>query len=742
MNMQATKAKVNPWVSLATQDTQPDLPAVGHPAQQPASSTFGTTEPAHLPWKEVTSSGFQRERSSYASSMPHNVEWKTRLEQAMQRLQQTKSVASLRATTPSGGVKVVTPLPKSTSLQDIRHDGAGLLESLQDLTLPATQKQALQQSLQALAKEGGNPIQGLLGVTQQLHQTLGQLIQSQPGEQRPGARPPSVGRTPGKAGVASSTNVRGTKVNWATSQSVGETEKVKKKEKSIWEKIGDFFKKAFEVLLKVLDFLSPLLNLIPGIGPALFAAYQGVKLIVSMIKGDINGVIGSLTSMVGGIGGAVSGVAGTVLKMASKIAQASKAMVDAVESKNPLAVLGALGSVAGGMGGLGKSLGQLGGAAAQAGRTIATAMNHTQQGLQLATAGATIIDGAAKGEVDRVMSGLGSAAQGSSSVVGGTTGQIMRHANQGIQSIYHLSQGRMGAALQGFAAAVGPLARIPEAKEVMKYVQSGLAVTGELSSGRWNQATQRLLQTVAAHAPGDPQVRKAMQAVQPLLGFVGSLAQSTTTQTYHQMQQNWNRVVQQPDFVKAMQWCTEAGKTLERLGRGEPEQLMKKLPSHPLAQQVQKATNDGSWQNGLQAYLQQIQQFLLSPSLPQVATHLHQGQTALHALQQGSWEPAMQKIYNRVPQARNEAMQLQDSLFHAQTFFGGILSQQFGRALGSLLQQQQVLHNEPMTQDMLHKAATLRTYLSAVASGETYNNLRATQQQLQASVQQAQPWTV
>ncbi|TNE48156.1 MAG: hypothetical protein EP343_17095 [Deltaproteobacteria bacterium] len=740
MGMQATKANVNPWVSLATQDTQPDLPAVGQATQQPASSTFEATEPANLPWKEATPSSFQRERSSYASTMPQNNEWKARLEQAMQRLQQTKSVASLRATTPSGGVKIVTPLPQSSSLQDIRHDGANLLESLQGLPLPATQKQALQRSLQALAKEGGNPIQGLLGVTQQLHQTLGHLIQHQPGTQRPGTRTSSTSRTQGSAGVSSTRNVQGGK--GATSQSVGETEKVEKKEKSIWEKIGDFFKKAFEVLLKVLDFLSPLLNFIPGIGPALFAAYQGVKLIVSIIKGDINGVIGSLTSMVGGIGGAVSGVAGTVLKMASKIAQASKAMVDAVGSKNPLAVLGALGSVAGGVGGIGKSLGQLGGAAAQAGRTIATAMNHTQQGLQLATAGATVIDGAAKGDVDRVMAGLGSAVQGSSSMVGGTTGQIMRHANQGIQSIYHLSQGRMGAALQGFSGALGQLAQIPEAKKVMKYVQSGLAVAGDLSSGRWNQATQRLLQTVAAHAPGDPQVRKAMQAVQPVLGFVGSLAQSATTQSYHQMQQNWNRVVQQPDFVKAMQWCTEAGKTLERLGRGEPEQLMKQLPSHPLAQQVQEATNSGSWQNGLQAYLQQIQQFLLSPSLPQVASHLHQGKAALHALQQGSWKPAMQQLYSRVPQARNDAMQLQDSLFHAQTFFGGLLSQQFGQALGSLLQQQQGLHNEPMTQDMIHKTATLKTYLSEVASGETYNNLRATQQQLQASIQQAQPWTV
>lgn len=739
MGMQATKARMNSMTGYAPTQTEAEIATPSQQQTNPIDdSAFSTSDNPTGLWPTTSSKASIPSRTTYG---PHNLpdtgEWQQRLEQAMERLQQTKGIQSLKRTTPSGGVQVVGGRPqRNASLQDIRHEGANLLQTIQGLPLPPAQKKALQQSLTKLTAEGGNPIQGLLQVNQQLHQTLGHLMQTQ----TPRAGRATAATSPSAAQMQGTSKASNPSVRKSAKQEVNDVDKAEKKEKSIWEKIGDFFKKAFEIFLKVFDFLSPLLNFIPGIGPALFAAYQGVKLIVSIVKGDINGVVSSLASMAGGIGGAVSGVAGTVLKMASKITQAGQAMVQAVESKNPLAALGALGSVAGGVGGLGKSLGKLGGAAAQAGKTIATAMNHTQQGIQLATAGATMIDGAAKGDVDKVMAGLGSAVQGSSSMVGGTTGQIMRHANQGVQSIYHLSQGRMGAALHGFAGAIAPMSQIPEAKEVMKYVQSGLAMAGDLSSGKWNQATQRLLQTVATQAPGNSDVRKAIQHVQPILGFVGSLAQSATTQPYHQMQQNWTRVLQQPDFVRAMQWCVEAGKTMERLATQPPEVAKKQMQTGQLSQQYQQAVDSGQWQQGLNAFLQQMQQFLHSPSLSKVSNHLQQGKTALLSLQQGSWKQSMQSLYNHVPQARNEVQQLQDSMHHAQTFVGGLLSQQFGQAMGSLMQQQPELNNDAVTQDMLAKSATMKTYLEEVASGKTYDNIRETKNQLQTSMQEAQEW--
>lgn len=100
----------------------------------------------------------------------------------------------------------------------------------------------------------------------------------------------------------------------------GKTEGTEQQGKSIWEKIADFFKQAFSWLLKIFEFLSPLLNLIPGAGPALFAAYQGIKLLAGIIQQDTKGVMGSIASLVGGLAGPGGSIATSVATMITKAA--------------------------------------------------------------------------------------------------------------------------------------------------------------------------------------------------------------------------------------------------------------------------------------------------------------------------------------------------------------------------------------------------------------------------------------
>lgn len=88
------------------------------------------------------------------------------------------------------------------------------------------------------------------------------------------------------------------------------------------KKVGGFLKKVGSSILKVLNKLSPfapLLNLIPGIGTALYAAFNAVKAVAGLMTGKFKNVFGSIISgLTGGLGGALGGVLGKVVGFGSR----------------------------------------------------------------------------------------------------------------------------------------------------------------------------------------------------------------------------------------------------------------------------------------------------------------------------------------------------------------------------------------------------------------------------------------
>ncbi len=89
------------------------------------------------------------------------------------------------------------------------------------------------------------------------------------------------------------------------------------------KKVGGVLKKVGNGVLKVLNKLSPfapLLNLIPGIGTVLYAAFNGVKALAGLAAGKFKSAFGSILSGVtGGLGGAFGGVLGKVVNFGSKL---------------------------------------------------------------------------------------------------------------------------------------------------------------------------------------------------------------------------------------------------------------------------------------------------------------------------------------------------------------------------------------------------------------------------------------
>lgn len=115
-------------------------------------------------------------------------------------------------------------------------------------------------------------------------------------------------------------------------------------------KVPPSFVEDFVSALAVIgDVLAAVVNVIPGVGQAISAAYFGVKAIVALAQGDILGAFKSVLSAVPGFSAAF-GAAAAAVNTGAKIAQAGIAAGEGIANGDPLAFAGALGGAAGNLG--------------------------------------------------------------------------------------------------------------------------------------------------------------------------------------------------------------------------------------------------------------------------------------------------------------------------------------------------------------------------------------------------------
>jgi hypothetical protein len=170
---------------------------------------------------------------------------------------------------------------------------------------------------------------------------------------------------------------------------------------SAFDEIGKFFISLVE------NVFPALLNVIPYVGPALYAGYQGVRAIVYAAQGNFLGMFGSIASALPGIGsvigGAMKGVFGAAGSLLSKGASAVGSIIrgDA---------LGAFSSVAGGFDAFNKFGGALGnvlnikdfGIGGVAGKMLGS----FSKGVDFAAKGSTVVQGIVTGDVGKITSGV------------------------------------------------------------------------------------------------------------------------------------------------------------------------------------------------------------------------------------------------------------------------------------------------------------------------------------------------
>ena len=216
------------------------------------------------------------------------------------------------------------------------------------------------------------------------------------------------------------------------------------KKVSFWKKVGRFFKKIGRAIGKVLDFVMPIVKMIPGVGQIAGAVYGGVKAIGKFIKGDWKGGLMGLVDAIPG-GGVISGVAGKAVSVAKTAIGAVKGGVSAVKNFAKGNILGGLTSLGGAVGSTGignaiksgasRLLGKVSGAVKGAlgpvwnvgKKVFGTAKNVFQAGKNILTGGiGGIFDG-----VKSLFSGSGVLAN-----VGQSVGKLFGSAFSGVNSLF------------------------------------------------------------------------------------------------------------------------------------------------------------------------------------------------------------------------------------------------------------------------------------------------------------------
>lgn len=482
--------------------------------------------------------------------------------------------------------------------------------------------------------------------------------------------------------------------------------------KSFWEGFVDALASIGKFFLKAFDFLSPLLNLIPGVGTALYAGYQGVKLVVNAIQGDIGGAFGSALSMIPGIGGAVGGVAKQVMDVGAKVLTAGKGLVDTIRTGNPLAMLGSLGGVAGGLGSIGGKFGDT--------------MNMVQKGINLGTSGATVVKGLADGNIDAALSGLGGLSHQVGNITGGVAKQVMGHVGQGLTTINNLAQGRWGDALQGLDQTLQPLtAHSSAARDVMKYVQPGLHMAEGIASGNYAQAADSFLQAAGPMAQQSPAVQQALQTVQPAAQFLGGIANGHAGQALQGLHGTLDHLVQHPELKKGVHFLQDTGSWLGSLPT-DPQAALRSLPDSPLVGKLLQGIQSGALGQGLQSVSRDVQHFLQNPALREGMQWIQHGTSFVDALQQGHISSALQTLQQQQHPLSQQPFfsPLLDWTRSSEQFMGGLVDGQFDHVLGQLQQSVPSLVQDPQYQEFLHQTAPFASFAQQLHQGTLLSSMQ------------------
>lgn len=236
--------------------------------------------------------------------------------------------------------------------------------------------------------------------------------------------------------------------------------------KSFWESLGGFLGGLFKAIVPAL------LNLIPGVGTALYAGYTAINAIVQGAQGNLLGMVSGLAGAIPGVGSLVGGATQKLLDVGSKIVRGGIGLGQAISEGNPLGALGAATGLAGDLG---------------APSIVSEVAGYTNKG-------AGLVQGLASGNP---LGALNSAVGLAGDL--GAPAAVTGYAARGLEVAGGLAAGNPLGALNGAVGLAGDLGA-PAA--VTGYATRGLEVAGGLVTGSGVRLAADLLPAELRHAYG------------------------------------------------------------------------------------------------------------------------------------------------------------------------------------------------------------------------------------------------
>ncbi|TNE45924.1 MAG: hypothetical protein EP343_25480 [Deltaproteobacteria bacterium] len=516
------------------------------------------------------------------------------------------------------------------------------------------------------------------------------------------------------------------------------------------DKFVGFFEKFGEMIL---DIFATLLNAIPGVGNIISAVYHGIKFLVKSIQGDVMGALTSVASAVTGVGGALSGAvsaglkaAGVGLKAAGSAIQGGVGLAQAIESENPLAALGALGSTAGGVGNA------LGGLSSEAAKLASQSLQGIKTGINAAGSGYTMIKGMADGNLAQALAGLGGVASSSSQFAGGTAKDVLSGLGTGVRGINDLAHGRVGAGLSQLQNSLSPAlqemnkAIPPEARqtlnEIQSYLKPGAQLVEGLATGRTASITNSLLDIgglAGQQIPGmkeflqQKDVQQAFDTLKPLGQFANGLLDNNVPAALQGATGALQSLVDHPDAQKGIRWANDIGQVLASTAQGSVNNTLDALGKSGLVRDFLNGVQSGELGAGVQRFAHDIHSILQNPQVQQASDWLRAGTLAVKDLAQGHTGSALAQLTSPHGPLQNHPglKELTQWTQATQPFLQGLTTGRLDQLLGQLPSITPNIVQSPAYREALQHVAPFTNLLRSLEQGQLSRQFQTLLGQLQ-----------
>lgn len=511
--------------------------------------------------------------------------------------------------------------------------------------------------------------------------------------------------------------------------------------KDFWERFGD-------VVTQVMDVVGPLLNVIPGVGNILSAAYYGIKTVVAAVDGNWRGALGSLAGALGPLGKAIGGTASSILGTASKITKGALTAVDGVEALSNGDILGAIQSL---------------GSAGLTGVGVAGASQSTLQtirdSLQIAEGTARVGMGISNGQWDQALTGLGGLAGGLQKVGNPTDSGIRsllssveRGAKWGTRLMQGDWSGVLSEATAGFKSPaflnnLHSIAKDPAVARIASLTQQGFDFVRSLQDGSLNRAMGSLSQTLA-QIPGMQQsphrsiLEDALRYSRMGVNATQAIQTGQLGRAFDVLAKDMMPFFEHSDFRRGMQSIQHLSGAASALSKGEVTGLFRyfgqgrdgRLP-------LFEAFGQGHIRKDVDALIQGAQRVVADPNVQKAWGVLAQSSPWIQALAQGSVLRSVQQAQD-AHRALQHNPSFQQSLGHiqrAESVLRAWVSGDLATDVAHTLQRDAVSGSLPFVKNMQPFIQDSSAFFGVLSSGLFTASPTSMPSALQRIVERAEP---